>query len=166
MMTLNQIDTYYKETVDETIKCISHQELVEIAKKIILNQIVDVYVTADFYLTGLYFTQKMMNTNIQVNFQSLYTNQKRWSSFSNEHTLAIVMSQIGEDEDTRYIVDNIKQKGGKIIALTSSQTNYLKQCSTYSLSLYENMNFIKVSGDLIMDILYEQIICLLEHETL
>ena len=157
-----KINDLYLKTIAGTKALIVQEQLMQIVELIDQSPILDLYAWGDSYLSALMFEHKMTYINQLVSLKHIPTEQNQRALYSNEHTVALVISYSGKSDEMKKIVKIIKEKKGKVIALTSMNDSYLRKNADYCLTLCSKENVIdkiaayssKISSDYLLDLIY------------
>ncbi|MGN1183266.1 MAG: MurR/RpiR family transcriptional regulator [Faecalibacillus sp.] len=161
----HKIEILYQTSIEETKALLDDDIIDEITQLIIKKGSIDIYATAELSVCGLYFVHKMMNTPVQANMMHMLVDFRKWASFSDKNTLALVISYSGNEKIISESVEIIKANGGTVISITSIYDNPLKEKANYHLSICSKENDAlkiesyssKISTDYILDILFSKI---------
>lgn len=162
---VDKIGVLYDETIKVTKSFLDIKNLDKIVDLLSKAKNIDVYGIGSFCLSALNFEQKMMFTPYTVHFEKVFGNQVKQAALSDKDTATIIISYTGEEDEIKKIINYIKENKGVIIAVTSIDDSYLRECADYCLTMCSKENNVskiasyssKVSADYLMDVLFSKL---------
>ncbi|MEG0453083.1 MAG: MurR/RpiR family transcriptional regulator [Coprobacillus sp.] len=156
------MELLYKETIESTQDLIDFEILKGVIDLIDKGEELDIYAIGHSYISALMFEHKLAYINKHANLKTVPTEQDQIARFTNENTVALFISYSGDSPNVKKIVDRVKSRKGKIIAITSISDSYLRENSDYILTMCSKENFAdkisvfssQLSSNYILDLIY------------
>lgn len=121
----HKLGTMSEEVIEDTIKLIDFDDLRKTIELMNRYEEIDIYGNGNSMLAALAFQHKMTRIGKNVNIRSIEGEQIFLAYNTSPKHLAIVISYSGETADIIRIAQALKEKGTKIIVITSLGDNRL-----------------------------------------
>lgn len=162
MSVSNKIGSLYRDTIDDTLSLLSHDDTAQAKRMIFDSNAIYLYSFGTALNQAESFKEKMMKIGKRVFLSSNLNYQLYEASCMKENDLAIIISYSGETENALKIADICKQNAVSILSITSVGENSLSTQSDAILYISSKENLlhniadysIHVSVNLLLDILY------------
>ncbi|MCD7892761.1 MAG: MurR/RpiR family transcriptional regulator [Erysipelotrichaceae bacterium] len=165
MKIVQNISSLEKETIDDTVSLLKHDDL-SLALKYLRNaDEIDIYVSQQYAPLTHIFKENMMLINHYVNIYDLSSDSYIHATMSSNKKCAIIISYAGKRKTMSNICLKLKEKQTPIIAITSIAENDLSTLSDVTLLVSSRElihakigNFATVQSiKYILDVLYANI---------
>ena len=120
-----KLGTMSREVIEDTIKLIDFDELRQAIELMNQHESIDIYGNGNSMLEALSFQHKMTRIGRNVNIRTLEGEQIFLAYNSTPDHLAMILSYSGETAEIIRIAQTLKEKGTKMIVITSLGDNQL-----------------------------------------
>ncbi|MCD7808165.1 MAG: MurR/RpiR family transcriptional regulator [Erysipelotrichaceae bacterium] len=125
MKIVRNIYSLEKETIEDTVSLLKHDDLSLALKYIRNTNDIDIYVSHQYYPIALIFKENMKLINHHVNIYDLSSDSYIHATMSSDKKCAIIISYAGKRKTITNICQKLKEKSTPIIAMTSIAENDL-----------------------------------------
>ncbi len=133
MKVVQNISSLEKETIEDTVSLLKHDDLSLALKYIRNTNDIDIYVSHQYYPIALIFKENMKLINHHVNIYDLSSDSYIHATMSSDNKCAIIISYAGKRKTITNICQKLKEKSTPIIAMTSIAENDLSLLADVTL---------------------------------
>lgn len=155
------LESLYLNTVRHTLQLIDFNTLTNVIDLLNNAKKIDAYAVGMCYWSIKSFGDKLVEINKSLNINPI--DYSRQAAFADENTVSLFVSYTGQIP--KKMLDTVKNKGSKIVAITSVKDSYLRKNADYCIDVYSNKKMInkisnfssRISIEYILDIIYSGI---------